>query len=292
VTAVLRPVVVGVDGSPASRAAATTAAQEAHRALRPLRLVRAVAATASGPDPSGAARRAAEELDALRAALRCEAPAIPVQTAVRAGPPGLVLLDESRTAALLVLGSGPPGAAEPGAVAALVAARASCPVLLDRPAPAGATGVVVGVDGGPGTGALLGAATTEACLRSTSLLVLHAWRRLREAEADPRYEDAVTDAERRLVEQYAERLRESHPGVPITVRVVHGDAAPALIAASAAAELVVLGRPAARGAARGDAVGPAVAAGAAAPVLVVPLLPTPQVPEPRRPRRSAVALGH
>jgi hypothetical protein len=288
VTAVLRPVVVGVDGSPASRAAATTAARQARRALRPLRLVRAVAATAWDPEPAGTVRRAAEELDALRDALRCEAPAIPVQTAVRAGPPGLVLLDESRTAALLVLGSG--RAPEPGPVAALVTARASCPVLLDRPAAPGASGVVVGVDGGPGTAALIGAATTEACLRSTSLLVVHAWRRPREAEADPRYEAAVTESERRLVEQYAEPARESHPGVPVTVRVVHGDLEPALLAASATAELVVLGRPVARGAARADAAG-AVVGGAAAPVLVVPLLPAPRLPEPRRPRRSAVALS-
>ncbi|MGY1704792.1 universal stress protein [Geodermatophilus sp. SYSU D00697] len=284
-TAALRPVVVGVDGSPAARDAATTAARQARRALRPLRLVRAVPGTASRETE----RRVGDELDALRADLRSEAPAIPLRAAVREGPADLVLLDESRTAAQLVLGAGPPGGPVLGPVARVVTARASCPVLVDRPVPPGAAGVVVGVDGGPGTGALLAAATTEACLRSTSLLVVHAWRRPRETEADPRHEVAVTDSERRWVEQYVQPLRETHPGVPMAVRVVHGEARRALVAASADAELVVLGRRVGRGAP--GATGPATAAAAAAPVLVVPLTPVPAVPDPRRARRSAVALS-
>ncbi|MGY1633469.1 universal stress protein [Geodermatophilus sp. SYSU D01186] len=287
VTAGRRPVVVWIDGSRASRPAATAAARQARRGLHPLRLVRVVPTTSSGQDARDTARRAADELDDAGAALRTEAPAAPVTTAVRAGPPDLVLLDESRSARLLVL----PAAPQPDPVATSLIRRAHCPVLVDRPVPPGAAGVVVGVDGGPGTVALLRAATTEACLRGTALLVVHAWRRHREGRADPRFEAAVTEAERALVEQYVTPVREGHPGVPVAVRVVHGEPRRALLAASTTAELVVLGRRAGRGALRADATAAAVAAGAAAPVLVVPLAPTLPARDRSRARRSAVALS-
>jgi nucleotide-binding universal stress UspA family protein len=148
VTAALRPVVVGIDGSSTARAAATAAARQARQALRPLRLVRAVPGTASrGPSGSDLVRQAADELDRLRTELRAEAPALPIGTAVRGGLPDLVLLDEARTAALLVLGTGPTGAAtglDPDV--ASVIAKASCPVLVHRAGAVSRTGVVVGAD--------------------------------------------------------------------------------------------------------------------------------------------------
>ncbi|WP_072920878.1 universal stress protein [Geodermatophilus obscurus] len=224
-TAVFRPVVAGIDGSPASLSVATAAARQARRALRPLRLVQASpGGNSRSPATGGRGRRgSADQLEAVCAAARSEAPAIPLRVVLQEGPADVVLLDESRTAALLVLGSGVTAAhRELGPVAAAVVRAAMCPALLERPIPTVARGVVVGVDCGPGTVPLLAAAMTEACLRSTSLLVVHAWGRRADGDRHAPYDGAVAESERRLVEQHVLPFRQTHPGVPVTVRTVHG----------------------------------------------------------------------
>ncbi|MGY1691494.1 universal stress protein [Geodermatophilus sp. SYSU D01105] len=272
-----RPVVVGVDGSTAATAAARTAAEEAARRLLPVRIVQAVPSRAEVPAGPG--------LEQARAAAVAALPAGSVTVVVRDGPVDLVLADESRRAELLVVGGGTTGRLD-DATAALLR-RAACPVLVDRPVPAPGSGVVVGVDGGPGTADLLDAAVLSACLRSTSLRVVHTWTRRREVPgaAEDRHRAAVDAAERHLVEQYLDPRREGHPGVPITVDVRHGDPAEALLAASLTADLLVVGRPPASPA----ALTTALAGAAACPVLVVPVR-RPLVPPPRGAVRSAVAL--
>jgi len=294
VTAVLRPVVAGIDGSPAALSVATAAARQARRALRPLRLVQASpGGTSRSPATGGRGwRGSADQLEAVCAAARSEAPAIPLRVVLREGPADVVLLDESRTAALLVLGSGVTAAhRELGPVAAAVVRAAVCPALLERPIPTGARGVVVGVDCGPGTVALLAAAMTEACLRSTSLLVVHAWGRRADGDRHAPYEGAVAVSERRLVEQHVLPFRQTHPGVPVTVRAVRGEAQRVLLAASCTAELVVVGRCDIGRGVPHDTIGP-VATRSAAPVLVVPVGAAVPEPDRQRARRTAVALSH
>ncbi|MGY1624772.1 universal stress protein [Geodermatophilus sp. SYSU D00965] len=268
-----RPVVVGVDGSDATTAAARTAATEAARRLLPVRIVQAV--------PSRTAVPAGPELERARAAAVEALPAGSVTVVVRDGPPDLVLADESRQAELVVV-RGTAGRLDPGTGALL--RRAACPVLVDRPRPAAGSGVVVGVEGGPGTADLLDAAVTAATLRSTGLHVLHTWTRRREVPGgvEDRHRAAVDAAERDLVEQYVAPRREGHPGVPVTVEVRHGDPADALLMASRTADLLVVGR-----APNSPATLAVALAGAAAcPVLVVPV-PRPLVPSQRQAGRTA-----
>ncbi|MGY1605028.1 universal stress protein [Geodermatophilus sp. SYSU D00815] len=257
------PVVVGIDDTPDSTAAAVVAATSAARRGAPLRLVRLLPGGDATPRTAALGR-----LDAVRTALAEVLPQDAVTAVVRAGPPELVLRHESRTAALLVV-----PAAERELAATLVH-RAACPVLLARTQP-DAGGVVVGVDGGPGTAALLRAGVEEARARATSLLVLHAWDRPC-AEA---VEAAVSAAERDLLAGYVEPLRAEHPALAIDLRVVHAPPVEVLLRAARTADVVVLGRrPAGR---RGETVD-AVATGAAGPVLVVPLPGAARRPAPRR----------
>jgi nucleotide-binding universal stress UspA family protein len=270
-----RPVVVGVDGSSAATAAARTAAEEAARRLLDVRIVQAV--------PSRSAVPAGPGLEHARAAAVAALPAGAVTVVVRDGPVDLVLADECRRAELVVVGGATTGRLDPGTASLL--RRATCPVLVDRPRPASGSGVVTGVDGGPGTAELLDAAVFAATLRSASLRVVHTWIRRREPEADvDRCRSAVDAAERDLVEQFLGPRRESHPGVPMTVDVRHGDPAEALLAASRTADLLVVGRPPNSPA----ALTTALAGAAACPVLVVPV-PRTLVPAQRRASPSAVA---
>ncbi|HEY8481814.1 MAG TPA: universal stress protein [Spirillospora sp.] len=104
------PVVVGVDGSPASLEAAELAFAEAH--LRGTDLVAVVAWPAevkTGPMPlvdAETLREAARDrLDRLVAPLRDRYPGVRVRTEVLTGPPRQVLLDAAKEAGLLVVGS-------------------------------------------------------------------------------------------------------------------------------------------------------------------------------------------
>jgi nucleotide-binding universal stress UspA family protein len=245
-----------------------------------------------GTDPLGDPVADAAGRAAYRAAVRGRLDAVArsvrpdgaVTAVLREGPGDLVLRHESRSAALLVVGAtGDAAVPGPGLgpVAAALARWSACPVLLVWTAPLAGT-VVVGVDGGPGTAALLATAAAEAVLRGTSLLVVHAWDRAH--DRSPAVESAIDAAERDLLESYVRPLSEGSPALRVDLRVVHARPDEVLLTASAAAVLVVLGRHAGRRSGRTTDV---VAAGAVAPVLVVPLGGAP----PASIRRSAVALA-
>jgi nucleotide-binding universal stress UspA family protein len=140
------------------------------------------------------------------------------------GPPVAVLLRESRTAALIVVGHRGLRALSGllvGSVAVQVSAQARCPVLVtlgDRQREAGP--VVVGIDGRALSDPAVGFAFEEAALRGAELVVLHAGEQLPPAPA---------------------AWRERYPEVPVTPRLAPGRAAPALVDESARAQLVVTG---------------------------------------------------
>lgn len=143
-------VVVGVDGSPGSRAAVEHALEDAARRGAVLRAVTAAQlpeywATAYGmvaPPPiseilAGAQEAAQEVVDGVLAARPDLAGRVEVSVDARAGAPGRVLLEAADGADLLVIGHRGRGAVSSavlGSVGLHCVLHASCPVTVVRPA--------------------------------------------------------------------------------------------------------------------------------------------------------------
>jgi nucleotide-binding universal stress UspA family protein len=254
-------VIVGVDGSVVAAEAARAATLEASRRGLPLRLVRAFhwphGALDGLPDELDAcavARRAANaDLERLRGLLTSQLPRGAITAALIDGRPELVLRAASAEADLLVLGAtgltwghGPGPVV--GSVTEAVATSASCPVLVHRTPPAGTTrrtGVLAGIDGGPGTDDVLAAAAAEARLRGEPLHVVHAWRQFTEDAFEPlrwRVDTEAGDrAERAAVDEHLARLARTAPGLAVTSEVVAGRPGHVLLEGATHAVLLVAG---------------------------------------------------
>jgi nucleotide-binding universal stress UspA family protein len=253
-------VVVGVDGSPASREAARWAAESADPG-RPLHLLHAFAWPApqyyvGGGLAGGVAepygdelrRTATEMLAALEAEVRPLHPDVTSELVL--GPAAQVLLDAAQTAATVVVGSRGLGGFTGllvGSIGTQLAGHAECPVIVVRGAPAERSGrIVVGVDPPAESDAAVEFAFAEATRRRAELTVVHAWATPSVAgagsEAPRTYDpDAVAEAEAdRLIDRMAP-WGEKFPGVAVHPLVRHGRPAPALLAASEGADLLVVG---------------------------------------------------
>jgi nucleotide-binding universal stress UspA family protein len=256
------PVVVGVDGSPESRAAVDIGAWEAHRRRLPLRLVHGHQPPVMyGPsvtiayDPATPLRQAGELVHTEAARVHARYPDLTTTTAVTVAEPGGVLVEESRTAALVVLGSRGVSSFYSmllGSVSARVATHAQAPVIVVRSAAADAderrrAGVVVGVDGSPGSAAAVEFAFDEASARDTGMTAVYAWTvppthnlgPITESYYDP--VDAQQEADRVLAEALA-GWQEKFPEVSVVREALHSlNPLRTLIEESADAELVVVG---------------------------------------------------
>jgi nucleotide-binding universal stress UspA family protein len=156
-------VVVGVDGSPESRAAVDLAGWEGYRRRLPVRLIRV------GP----AGERIRGRLDRESAQLRERYPDLPTSVVVTDGDPAGVLVDESRGAALVAVGARGLGSFHctlPGSVAVAVARHTRAPaIVVPRLVPRYRAGVVVVIDAPAGTGAAVEFAFDEAAGRGCEL---------------------------------------------------------------------------------------------------------------------------
>jgi nucleotide-binding universal stress UspA family protein len=237
------PVVVAVDDTESAQRAVRLAAAEAALRGRPLRAVHAhiwpVLRVAPGPPPDGPRdgglrRRAEGVVESALAEASRSAPGLSVSGEVVDGSAPAVLLRESRTAALLVVGHRGLRALSGvvvGSVAVQVSAQAHCPVLValgDRERHSGP--VVVGVDGTHLSERATGFAFEEAALRQTELVAIHAANGT-----------AAGPGSERAVDEWLAAGRERFPQVPVTGRVVPGRPARVLIDQSARAQLVVTG---------------------------------------------------
>ncbi|WP_326719062.1 MULTISPECIES: universal stress protein [unclassified Streptomyces] len=265
----LRPVVVGLDGSRESDAAADWAAREAFRRGLPLRLVHAwegLPDTETGatlPElqvPQYWARRV------LRSAgdrLGERHPQLAIAAEQVRRPPGPALLAEAETAELLVIGSqglGGVGGFLSGSVAMATVAHAERPVVLVRagdtaedehlPDPAGKSSVrtplrdvAVAVDLGQPCDAVLEFAFHAAECRQAPLRAVHVWRVPRglgipDAEERARLR---ADAERQLA-ALLQPWREKFSGVYVRESVIEGRPSHELVKAAGGAGLLVVGR--------------------------------------------------
>lgn len=253
------PIVVGVDGSPVSGAAARWAAALAEQRGAPLHVVSAYVEVASyavpyGPLPvpeqgvgAAVARLAAGVADGLRDRW----PGLAVRERTEVGGATAVLVDASRGAQLLVVGSrGVGGFAELllGSVSSQVAAHAHCPVAVlhrgedadvDRSGP-----VVVGVDGSPRATAAAVLAAREAHRRGRPVVLVHAWATTAYAPLSSRYpemEEAAARSADAVLAHAAAAVGRAVPDVDVVRRPVRAGAADALVAASRDAALVVVG---------------------------------------------------
>ncbi|MFG3707682.1 universal stress protein [Micromonospora sp. NPDC047670] len=243
-----RPVVVGVDGSPPSLVAAEHAARAAVQRSRPLHLVHGyLHPLGYGVPPNpydlglpAPTEEAQKMLEQAAADLVGRWPGLAVQVRQVAGGPGATLVEESRRAELVVVGSRGLGGFAGlllGSVGTQVASHAHCPVLVVRPAegPVPAAGpVLVGVDGSEPAELAVGHAADEATRRGTGLVLAHVRPpdEVAQAAAEPAGPLATAAA----------AVRGSHPGLPVEERVLRA-AKPeqALIEASGDAALVVVG---------------------------------------------------
>ncbi|WP_405093655.1 universal stress protein [Micromonospora sp. NBC_01392] len=252
-----RPVVAGVDGSPSSLTAADQAAVAAVARARPLLLVHGYLHPLGYgvplnpydlgvPAPTEEAERM---LERVAAELADRHPGLRVEVRQVAGGPGATLVEESRRAELVVVGSRGVGGFAGlllGSVGAQLAQHGHCPVLVVRPAeqpiPVGGP-VLVGVDGSESAAYAVELAADEADRRDAELVLTHVRAPERGA---PEVAAEATTAERaeaaELLGAAAARIRVAHPELRVTERlVVAASPETALRDASADASLVVVG---------------------------------------------------
>lgn len=255
-------VVVGVDGSDPGDAAVAWAADQAALEHRPLVLAHAIGTLGTsgtvwlseGADPAPVLRDLHEHantvLEAAAAHVARRRPSVVVHTTTAADDPRQMLLDLSRHAGTVVVGSrgrGPVRSLLLGSVSAATARHATCPVVVVRPHHPGIVrrGVLVGADGSPASLPVLEFAFREAAQRRLPLTVMHCvW----DAVATVTTPHVVgTDASsveeaRLLLAESIAGLGEKHPDVHVTQQVARGLPGACLGQVADSMDLVVVGR--------------------------------------------------
>lgn len=252
----IKPIVVGTDGSAQSLHAVEWAAIEAVLHKAPLRIVSAVtlpahagSASISGSVSTTPTETAEKTLDTAADRADLVVPGLTVDTALATGKAAQVLAEAAAGALMLVVGSHGTGSLTTlGSVSKHLATHLPCPVVIEHADAGRAYGqVVVGVRELDDSAAALAFAFEEAALREAHLLVVHAWfwllPAIGSARADPPILDprqVSSDALVRL-HQLLAPWREKYPDVEVGEQIVHARPGHALAAASASADLVVLG---------------------------------------------------
>ncbi len=232
------PIVVGVDGSAWSLHAVRWAAEEAALRRVPLRLVHSVPLSAirRGGNFEALEDEGRRYVTQAQGGVRQIYPEVTVDVEVHTGDPVPVLVDLSRQARLLVVGSRGLGKFSDllaGSTAVALARHGHCPLAvihgpIGEQAAARQGPVVVGVDGSPTSEAAVALAFEEASLRNLDLVAVHTWI---DFSSDYSYAYArqfITDweeietEERELLAQRLAGWQEKYPDVTVK-RVVTAD---------------------------------------------------------------------
>lgn len=246
------PVVVGVDGSPASKTALAWAAHWAELAGRPVRLLTAEHLRAPSPLIEDQVR------EDVKAKLRAEAvavseahPGLVVSADVAWISPAEALVEASRAAAAVVLGNRGVGGWHGltlGSVSATVSSHAHCGVVVvperfDQAASQGE--VVLGVDGSPEALEAAEFAFEQAALLATSVCAVHV-RTTQHVLGVP--VDVLSERgplpspeELELLRSALQSVRTAWPDVDVRERFVAGNPARELAKAAEGAAMVVVG---------------------------------------------------
>ncbi|HEY7596123.1 MAG TPA: universal stress protein [Actinophytocola sp.] len=257
------PVVVGIDGSASALDAVRWAAREAERRHAPLRLVhvcflmpvRHPRQIAPPPEYHDAILEQGRHwLNQATEAARTTAPDVPLSTDQRDGVAADVLIRESLTAQLVVLGSRGLGGFRGllvGSVSVALSAHGHCPVVvMHGPGGAGTPPengpVVVGVDGSPLSDAAVEFAFTAAAERGVDLVAVHSWMDVPMSAGWASLPDTIDwefvgAAEARRLDEVLAGWSEKFPEVVVRKVVERDRPQRALLKASAGAQLVVVG---------------------------------------------------
>ena len=257
-TTALGSIVVGVDGSPSAGRALSWAIDQAVCERRPITLVHAVGPQgAVWMDQAGLDTRIGREhmetasqqlLAEARAEVARRAPEVDVHEVLRVADPRDVLLDLSREATMIVLGSrgrGPVRSLLLGSVGVAVTRHADCPVIVLRPGNRGLVrnGILVGADGSEPSQATLEFAYRQASLRDLPLTVLHCLWDARTASLEPRLvlDLAAAPEQRLLLAESVAGMAEKFPDVVARTEVALGIVDACLVTISQRMDMVVVG---------------------------------------------------
>lgn len=251
-------IVVGYDGSPDATAALEWAVREARS--RHLRIhILYSEPEMGGWDAAAATMSGAPILSTTlphdgaglleKAAAVATGSGVPVETADTSGSPSHALVQASRDAAMVVLGSRGQGAVSSiilGSTVSHVAAHAHCPVVVVQSETVPDGPVVVGVDGSPSSEEVLGWAIDHASRHGLALEVLHAYSIPVYPGVVPyvppvEVTQATADFEDRVAHEALAGWSEQYPDVAVTTKVMHGRPGPALVEATERASLTVVG---------------------------------------------------
>jgi nucleotide-binding universal stress UspA family protein len=131
-----------------------------------------------------------------------------------------------------------------GSTSLHLAAAARCPVVV---VPVGMTaqphGVMVGADESPAGYAALAVAAADAAATRQDLVIVRVWSTAEGDDERDREDRQAADRSEALgmLARFAALARTAHPGLTVQVRAIEGSSARALVAASATAQLLVLG---------------------------------------------------
>ena len=253
-------IVVGIDGSDPSDAALDWAASEAALSRRPLVIAHAAPFPAAssnawlgsmGIDPPLVHEQLRAEsrtlLDTATERIAAAHPGLVVHTHVRLADPRQVMLDLAAKAHLVVVGSrglGPMRSFLLGSVSLALSKHATCPVVVvrSRAEPAAPGGVLVALE--KGDAGVLELAFEVADARSLPVTVLHCfWDvvQVSQGAVDVPDDEPGLDEERQHLRAAVAPLCEKYPGVPVHLQLTRGFVDARLIAASATADLIVVG---------------------------------------------------
>jgi nucleotide-binding universal stress UspA family protein len=283
-------IVVGVDASDSSLRALAWAVEQAqieHRAITLVYAVNTIApvykeATTVHPEEVQAALRddGRHILAAARSAVERAAPELEVYEVFRTDDPRYVLLEMSRDAAMVVLGSRGRGKLRSlllGSVGVALVRHAHCPVVIHRPAHPGLVrnGVVVGADGSADSLPVLEFAYREASVRGLPLTVVHCYWDVNTGSSEPYFASSAPidlESERLLLAESLAGMAEKFPDVKVKAAVARGLPQEVLVSLGQQMNLLVVGAHQAGRVSRMlfGSVSVAVVEHAACPVAVIP----------------------
>ena len=252
------PIIVGVDGSPASRVAVDWAARDAARRGADLKLVHvlvppAVMAFPEVPMPPGFMEWQEEEgrrlLDGAVKTVEEAGAQVEVSTDMVSGPAVPVLADLSSSAQMIVVGCRGRGVLARGLLGSIstgLAHHAHCPVAIIHdedplmPHPSKAA-VVVGVDGSPASENAVAIAFEQASFRGVDLLAVHAWSDTGIFEFPGADWSTLQAAGEQTLSERLAGWQERYPDVPVRRVVVADKPARQLLEQAESAQLLVVG---------------------------------------------------